>query len=113
MKPKTVVRPWGSFVVLYNGKNSALKMHCMKPNSAMSLQSHKLRAETWQLVTGQLSVQLGNKKHKIAPGKSITIKKGQKHRAIAGRKGALFIEICNGKFKENDIVRYEDRYGRV
>jgi mannose-6-phosphate isomerase-like protein (cupin superfamily) len=113
MKPKIVVRPWGSFIILYKGKDSALKMHCMKPNSAMSLQSHKLRAETWHLVEGQLTVQLGNKKHKLSIGKSISIKKGQKHRAIAGKKGALIIELCRGKFRENDIVRYEDRYGRV
>lgn len=105
-------RPWGNFVNLWkNGLN--VKIIEVKPESRLSLQSHKLRDEVWFLFAGDLNCQIDDKLIRMKKGIPYLISKGAKHRLSAFEKGGKIIEISLGKFDEEDITRYEDDYGRV
>ena len=80
------------------------------------MQFHKLREEFWYLISGKVRVTIGkNKKHLkeqiLKVGDYVFIPKNFLHRA-EGLAFSKILEISTGKFKENDIIRYEDKYGR-
>lgn len=109
MKTKT---PWGNFVNLWQ-KGLNIKTIEVKPQSRLSLQSHKLRNEVWFLLSGNLDCQIGDKLVRMKKGIPYLISKGIRHRLSASQNGGKIIEISFGKFEEKDIVRIEDDYGRV
>jgi len=86
----------------------------VNPGKRISLQSHKFRAEHWFVVSGQGTAEVDEKEITVGPGDSINVPIGSKHRiSCAGASPLVFIEVQTGSsFAENDIIRYEDDFGR-
>jgi mannose-1-phosphate guanylyltransferase/mannose-6-phosphate isomerase len=111
---REVLKPWGAYKVLDRGDAYQLKWLDVLPEERLSLQSHKHRAEHWIVVAGTATVTLGERVVDVASGDHIYIPKGSQHR-VENRKSEKLrmIEIQTGDYLgEDDIVRYEDDYGR-
>lgn len=108
---KEVKKPWGDFKQFVLNKKCTVKIHTIKPKQMLSLQYHKKRKEMWYFLTPGY-VQIGIHKKRVKKGELVKIKKKQAHRLIAKDKMVQVLEICFGKFKEKDVVRMEDKYGR-
>ena len=109
---KLFKKPWGGFKQFILNKKCTVKIITVKPRGVLSLQIHKKRSEQWYFLTDGL-VQIGNKKKIIKKGSQITIKKNVAHRLFAQSKQVQVLEIAQGHFDKNDIIRLEDNYGRV
>jgi mannose-6-phosphate isomerase-like protein (cupin superfamily) len=107
-------RPWGNYTVLYTDESCQVKKLVVNPGKRISLQSHKFRAEHWFIVSGQGAAELDGNLIEVGPGDSIEVSIGSKHRISCGESGPLiFTEVQTGSsFAEDDIVRYEDDFGR-
>ncbi|SRR5258708_841840 len=112
-KPFTIERPWGSFRQLSLNSPSTVKIHTMKPGAKTSWQSHTHRSEFWHIISGNGIIKIEDKEHEVSPGSEYSVPVGAKHRWIAGPSGIIIAEVAMGDFDEEDIVRYEDEYGRV
>lgn len=112
-KPFTIVRPWGEFRQLTHNSLSTVKVHRIKPGEETSWQSHKQRSEFWHIVNGDGKVLIEDKEYNAAEGGEYTAPVGAKHRWVAGESGMIIIEVATGDFDEEDIIRYEDKYGRA
>lgn len=112
-KPFTIERPWGSFRQLTHNSLSTVKVHRIKPNQENSWQSHTKRAEFWHIISGSGKIRIDDKEYKVAPGDEYSAGIGAKHRWMAGPEGMILIEVATGDFDEEDIIRYEDDYGRA
>ncbi|WP_244500339.1 mannose-1-phosphate guanylyltransferase/mannose-6-phosphate isomerase [Methyloceanibacter methanicus] len=110
-----VYRPWGWYEGLASGERYQVKCLMVKPGGKLSLQSHRHRAEHWVVVQGTASVTLGGETRLFGENESTYIPIGAKHRlANPGSVPALLIEVQSGSYLgEDDIVRYEDIYGRL
>ena len=116
-------RPWGEFEILdrffldepENKNEIVIKEISINPGSELSLQSHTHRCEQWDVVSGKGEFIIGDKKIPVEVGDSADVIQGEKHRMINTdhAKPFVVIEVDRGLFDENDIVRYEDDYGRV
>jgi mannose-6-phosphate isomerase-like protein (cupin superfamily) len=108
-------RPWGRWTVLEVGDNYAVKRIEVIPGGKLSLQRHRFRAEQWVVVAGVALVTLDDALIELAPGGTVHIGVGQKHRVEnRGSEDMVFIEVQTGEtLDENDIERLEDVYGRV
>ena len=111
--PKTE-KPWGYFEVLLETEFSKVKILSINVNEMLSLQMHEHRSETWYVTQGVATVTLDNRVVELHPGESIVIDKKEKHRVQNfGSEVLEIIEIQTGTyFGEDDIVRFEDMYGR-
>jgi mannose-6-phosphate isomerase-like protein (cupin superfamily) len=78
-----------------------------------SWQSHKKRSEFWHIVSGDGTVHIADKEYNVIPGAEYNAEVGVKHRWIAGPSGMILVEVATGDFDEEDITRYEDKYGRA
>jgi mannose-1-phosphate guanylyltransferase / mannose-6-phosphate isomerase len=109
-----VYRPWGWYQGLNRGDRYQVKCIMVKPGGTLSLQSHFHRSEHWVVVKGTLEVTKDNKVELLSENQSTYIPLGEKHRlANPGRIPAFLIEIQSGSYlDEDDIVRFEDVYGR-
>ncbi len=106
-------RPWGNFERFTDNSLSTVKIITVNANQKLSLQSHTKRAEFWKVVGGSGIFQIGDERHNVSAGDEHNINIGEKHRMEAGNDGLVVLEIATGTFEENDIVRYEDDYGRI
>ena len=108
-------RPWGYYKVLADKSTYKVKKIVVFPQGELSLQRHKHRSEHWQLVEGKAVVTINDKQIPLTVGESIDIPQGSKHRiANVSDETMVFIEIQHGDyFGEEDIERFEDKYGRV
>jgi mannose-6-phosphate isomerase-like protein (cupin superfamily) len=109
-------RPWGSFTVIEEGPYHKLKKIVVKPEQKLSYQSHAKRKEVWTITSGFAIVTLNDEKIHLMFGQHIVIPVGAKHRIENATKtfDLEFIEVQQGDyFGEDDIVRYQDDYGRV
>ncbi len=108
-------RPWGTWEVLDAGDGYCVKKICVTPGNILSLQLHHYRAEHWIIVRGEALVTLGNDKIVKKANESVYIPAETKHRIQNNTQQDMeFIEIQTGEnLDENDIVRFEDSYGRV
>ncbi|MDD3012428.1 MAG: glycosyltransferase [Candidatus Gastranaerophilales bacterium] len=108
-------RPWGYYEVLSDKPDHKVKRIVVFPQGELSLQRHKRRSEHWQIITGEAVVTLENEKIPLIAGQSIDIPQRAKHRIKnIGDKNMAFIEIQRGDyFGEDDIERFEDKYGRT
>lgn len=111
---EVVERPWGTYQTIIEGDNYKVKKIVVRPSSQLSLQSHNKRSEHWVVVSGIGSVVCGDKTIELKKDGSIYIPVGTKHRmSNFTDKDIVFIEVQNGDYLgEDDIVRYEDIYGR-
>jgi mannose-1-phosphate guanylyltransferase / mannose-6-phosphate isomerase len=112
---KTVCRPWGTYTVLEEGPEFKMKRIEVKPGGRLSLQMHRHRSEHWVVVKGQAIVVNGEEELVINQNESTYIPAGHKHRLENRTEGELvLIEVqCGGYLGEDDIVRFEDNYGRA
>lgn len=106
-------RPWGFFRRFTINTLSTVKIITIKPNEELSLQSHKNREEFWRVIKGDGFFEVGEKKYIVEEGIEQYISAKTKHKIIAGALGIEILEIAFGEFNEEDIIRYEDKYGRV
>jgi mannose-6-phosphate isomerase len=108
------VRPWGNYAVLHTDQNCQVKKLVIDPGKRISLQSHKFRAEHWFIVSGHGTVELDGREIEVSPGDSIDVPFGSKHRISSDKLEQLvFIEVQTGSsFAEDDILRFEDDFGR-
>ena len=111
----TVHRPWGTFTVLLEGPQFKLKRIEVKPHSSLSLQMHHYRNEHWIVVSGTARVTCGEQVFLLATNESTYIKAGTRHRLEnPGTLPLVLIEVQSGQYVgEDDIVRFDDHYGRV
>ena len=107
-------RPWGKFEILLDKDYFKSKIIRIEPGQKISYQSHSQRSEHWIIVKGEALVIIDEKEIKVKTGEHVFIPKGAKHRAInLGTTAVEFIEVQIGSyFGEDDIVRYQDDYGR-
>lgn len=111
----TVHRPWGTYTVLQHGVGFKVKRIEVKPGGRLSLQSHKHRSEHWVVVGGKAFVTNGLEQTELQPNQSTYIPLGNKHRLEnKGTEMLIMIEVQSGEYLgEDDIVRYDDVYGRL
>ncbi len=106
-------RPWGNFERFTLNEKSTVKIITVSPNEELSLQQHEHRDEDWRILQGDGSVIVGEKESAVKPGDQFFVARGTKHRVIGGPQGLTFLEIAEGDFEEQDITRFEDKYGRA
>lgn len=109
-----VYRPWGSYESLGVGDNYQVKHIVVKPGAALSLQKHHHRAEHWTVIKGTGVVVCDDKEFELGVNESTFIPLGSKHRlSNPGDEPVEIVEVQVGDYLgEDDIVRFEDRYGR-
>jgi mannose-1-phosphate guanylyltransferase/mannose-6-phosphate isomerase len=110
-----VYRPWGSYEVLIESSAFKVKHIVVKPGASLSLQLHHKRAEHWVVVSGVAEVTRGEETLTLKQDQSLYIPANTKHRLNNyGETSLEIIEVQTGAYLgEDDIVRFEDRYGRV
>ncbi|HZF79780.1 MAG TPA: mannose-1-phosphate guanylyltransferase/mannose-6-phosphate isomerase, partial [Rubrivivax sp.] len=115
MLHRKVHRPWGWYDSIDNGPRHQVKRILVKPGASLSLQMHHHRAEHWIVVSGTAEVTNGDKVIMLTENQSTYIPLGQTHRlANPGKVPLEIIEVQSGSYLgEDDIVRFEDTYGRV
>ena len=113
MKTFAIEKPWGRFEQFTHNEVSTVKIISINENSSLSLQYHNNRSEFWKIISGFPVVTIGENKISAKPGDEFNISKLEKHQIEAKDSAVQFLEIAYGDFDENDIVRLEDKYGRV
>ena len=110
----TVHRPWGTYRALHNGPRVQVKHIMLRPGAKLSLQMHHHRAEHWVIVQGTAKIVRGNEEVILTEDQSTYIPLGTAHRLENPGKIPLHvIEVQSGSYLgEDDIVRFEDHYGR-
>ena len=111
---QTVHRPWGSYTVLEDAEDCKVKRLVVKPGQVLSLQMHHRRCEHWTVVQGVAKVRLGDDEFLLRQNQSTYIPVETMHRLEnPGSDDVHLIEVQTGDyFGEDDIVRFEDIYGR-
>jgi len=111
----TVHRPWGSYTVLEDADDCKVKRLTVKPGQVLSLQLHHRRSEHWTVVHGTAKVRIGEREFLLGRNESAYIPMETVHRLENPTDSDIhLIEVqCGDYFGEDDIVRLEDRYGRV
>lgn len=112
MKIFTEKRPWGEFERFTENEQSTVKIITVNKGEAFSLQFHKERKEFWQILEGKCFVTIGDTKIEAKEGDRFEIPASVNHR-LEAIDDVKFLEISFGEFKEGDIVRIEDKYGRI
>ena len=112
---RKVYRPWGAYDSIDNGSRFQVKRITVKPGGTLSLQMHHHRAEHWIVVSGTAEVTCGDKVVLLTENQSTYIPLGVTHRLRnPGRLPLELIEVQSGSYLgEDDIVRFEDSYGRT
>ncbi len=112
---RTVSRPWGTYTVLEEGPRFKIKRIVVKAGAALSLQMHHHRSEHWVVVQGMAKVTNGESVRLVNSNESTYIPAGHRHRLEnPGVIDLVMIEVQSGEYLgEDDIVRFEDIYGRI
>jgi mannose-1-phosphate guanylyltransferase / mannose-6-phosphate isomerase len=112
---RTVSRPWGTYTLLEEAPGFKIKRIEVRPGAALSLQLHHRRSEHWVVVRGIARVTNGEREFDVLPNESTYIPLDTRHR-LENRSAdpLVIIEVqCGDYLGEDDIVRFEDRYGRT
>ncbi|PJX20548.1 mannose-1-phosphate guanylyltransferase/mannose-6-phosphate isomerase [Advenella sp. S44] len=112
---RKVYRPWGTYELITEGANFSVKKIMVKPGAALSMQTHQHRSEHWVVVVGTAQITRDNTLQVLHANESAYIPVGVRHRlANIGESPLEVIEVQSGTYLgEDDIVRYDDDYGRV
>ena len=112
---KTVFRPWGFYTCLNGGDGWLSKIITVSPGHKLSLQSHNYRSEHWVVLEGTATVLLEDEVYELEKRQSIDIPLQAKHSLQNHTNEPLkILEVQKGEYiSEDDIIRYEDMYGRV
>ena len=111
---RKVIRPWGWYDCIDEGEHFKVKRIQIRPGESLSLQMHQHRAEHWVVIKGVAEITNGDQVLSLAENQSTYIPRGQIHRiANLGKDILEIIEVQSGNyFGEDDIIRFEDGYGR-
>lgn len=109
----TVNKPWGGFDQFTLNEQTTVKILTVNPGESLSLQSHAHRSEWWIVLDTNMAVEIDGQRSTVNKGEDIFIPQGAKHRAIGLDAPCRWLEIAFGTFDENDITRFEDKYGRA
>jgi mannose-6-phosphate isomerase len=111
----TVLKPWGSYKNLIEEEYTKVKKIIVNPGEALSYQYHFKRNETWVIIKGVAEIRIDDITKIYSVGDIIKIPKEAKHSVSnTGNDELVFVEVQLGEsFEEDDIVRIEDRYGRI
>ncbi len=111
---RRVHRPWGSYEVVDSGPGFQVKRLTVNPGAALSLQMHRHRAEHWVVVAGAAKVTRGDEVFSLSENESTYVPRGARHRLEnPGDTPLEVIEVQTGAYLgEDDIVRFQDDYGR-
>lgn len=112
---RTVFRPWGTYTILEEGEGFKIKRLVVNPGASLSLQMHQYRSEHWVVVSGTATVTNAEQQLTLQTNESTYIPAGNKHR-LENRTQVpvIIIEVQSGEYVgEDDIIRFEDKYGRV
>ena len=111
----TMYRPWGSYTVLGEGPGYKMKKIVVTPGEQLSLQLHYHRSEHWLVIGGTAKVTIGEQEQMVHVNESVYIPASTKHRLVnPGKLPLEIIEVQNGSYLgEDDIVRFDDVYGRT
>ena len=109
-----VHRPWGHYLSIVGDSRWQVKLISVKPGEKLSLQMHHHRSEHWVVVKGTAKVEIDQKLSILSENESIYIPLGSKHRlSNPGKIKLILIEVQSGSYVgEDDIIRFEDNYGR-
>ena len=114
--PRREDRPWGSYEVLTRGPGFQVKRLSIKPDSRLSYQWHRHRAETWTVARGIAKVTINGEDQMLGPSQSIHVPRTHKHRIAnpSSIEPLEIIEVQTGDYLgEDDIVREDDDFGRA
>lgn len=114
-KKKISKYPWGKAELLTTGTNYKIKNIIVKPSQRQSYQTHAKRAEAWIILSGEGKITIDDEETKVGPAAIVMITPGMKHRIenLSKTEELVFAEFQYGEsIAEDDIVRYEDDYGR-
>jgi mannose-1-phosphate guanylyltransferase/mannose-6-phosphate isomerase len=112
---REVFRPWGAYDSVDTGERYQVKRITVKPGARLSLQMHHHRAEHWVVVKGTAQITIGDEVKLVSENQSVYIPVGVKHcLENPGKLPIELIEIQSGSYLgEDDIVRFDDKYGRA
>jgi mannose-1-phosphate guanylyltransferase/mannose-6-phosphate isomerase len=112
---KTVFRPWGLYSTLEEEAHFKIKKITVNPGQKLSMQMHHYRSEHWVVISGEASIICNESFFKLKPNESTFIPQGHHHRLMnEGDELLMIIEVqCGSYVGEDDIVRFDDDYGRV
>jgi mannose-1-phosphate guanylyltransferase/mannose-6-phosphate isomerase len=112
---QTVYRPWGSYTVLEERLNFKIKRIVVNPGAKLSMQMHKHRSEHWVVVSGIATISNNEIEYTLQENQSTYIPQTHKHRLANNTSEPLsIIEVQCGEYVgEDDIVRFDDHYGRL
>ena len=112
---REVYRPWGKYDSMDQGSRFQVKRITVKPNAKLSVQMHHHRAEHWVVVSGTAKVSIDNVERFVCENESVYIPIGAVHSLEnPGKIPIELIEVQSGAYLgEDDIVRFDDRYGRA
>jgi len=107
--------PWGSFEVLSEAPDHKVKRIVVEPGGCLSLQLHHRRSEHWFVVAGCGVAIVDGKEKSLHVGSSLDIPRKSKHRAQnSSDENLIIIEVQTGEYcGDDDIERFEDKYGRI
>ena len=110
-----MTRPWGGFETIEEGPGYKVKRLVVEPGGRLSLQRHRLRAESWIVVSGAPRVIVSGRARRVRAREMVTVPKGAWHRIENhGRAQVVIIEVQHGPYLgEDDIIRRQDDYGRA
>ncbi len=106
-------RPWGGFDRFVQNEMCSVKILTIQPGEALSAQSHDERSEWWIILDEKMDVEVDGIRKTAYRGEDIFISPKVEHRVYGLEKPCRWLEITFGVNDENDIHRYEDKYGRV
>lgn len=111
---KQMFRPWGNYTSVVEGNTWQVKRLEIKSGASLSLQMHHHRAEHWVVVDGIAKVEIEDDESILNKNESIYVPLGAKHRlSNPGKRDLILIEVQSGNYLgEDDIIRFEDIYGR-
>lgn len=108
-----VTRPWGSFRQYAHNRPVTVSLMTVLPGQRLSLQSHRGRAELWVVLDDGAEVQAGAEARVCRAGEEVWIPAGERHRlSCPGGSPVRVLEVAFGDWRQDDIERFADDYGR-
>lgn len=112
-EPVNVDKPWGGFRQIVKNTPATVKILFVKSGEEFSLQKHHHRDEFWRVIVGSPDITIGKDVHHAQVGEEFYIPAESIHRIAAPEGDVQVLEVSTGNFDEDDIVRLEDKYGRI
>jgi mannose-1-phosphate guanylyltransferase/mannose-6-phosphate isomerase len=111
-KSVVVKKPWGNFKRYTLNEPTTVKIITVEPRQCLSKQAHRMRDELWIPLDEGAEMEIGDRKIHPKKEEEIWIPRNVVHRLAAKNKQVRVLEISFGTFDEEDVIRYEDKYGR-